>query len=157
RRPAPSRSAAFFPQPMDKPRTFYNCAGFVNAFLATLPPPRAGRGGKGDPALCMPDRSSKTLDAATGSPTIELGRSGVRRTKLRAEKDSLSWSRPRLASRNPVVADPTSHLFDEVFHPTMIRSSISLPRAGRPGAQSQNGWSCLHQGPRGKGRSLLGA
>jgi len=35
-----------------EPRTFYNGAGFVKAFLATLPPPRAGRGVKGDPALC---------------------------------------------------------------------------------------------------------
>ena len=34
------------------PRTFYNGVGFVKAFLATLPPPRAGRGVKGDPALC---------------------------------------------------------------------------------------------------------
>ena len=36
----------------DEPRTFYNGVGFVKAFLATLPPPRAGRGVKGDPALC---------------------------------------------------------------------------------------------------------
>ena len=32
----------------EEPRTFYNGAGFVKAFLATLPPPRAGRGVKGD-------------------------------------------------------------------------------------------------------------
>jgi len=45
------RSAAFIPA-YDKPRTFYNGVGFVKAFLATLPLPRAGRGVKGDPALC---------------------------------------------------------------------------------------------------------
>ena len=36
-------------------------------------------------------------------PTIELGRSGVRRTKLRPLKDSWGLSRPRLASWNPAV------------------------------------------------------
>src|SRR3989454_12040478 len=78
----------------------YNGVGLVKQFLATPPPPRAGRGVKGAPGQ---RGVISTLDAAPGTPTIELRRSGVRRTKLRPLKDS-RLSRPRLASWNPAVS-----------------------------------------------------
>src|SRR6266571_735242 len=62
---------------------FYNGVGVVKRFLVTPPPPRAGRGVKGAPRQ---RGVISTLDAAPGPPTMERGRSGVRRTKLRPRR-----------------------------------------------------------------------
>jgi hypothetical protein len=59
------------------------------------------------------------------------------------------WARPDHGSPPRILrwVDPTSHLFGVVIHPTMILSSISLPRAGRPGAQSKARSRLRDQGP----------
>src|SRR5579883_3190654 len=88
----------------------------------------------------LPDRSSKTLEAAPTTSTIGVGRS-----EASSLEGIFGLSRPRPASENPAVdVNPTSHLCGHHDHDSWFKLP-ALP--GRQGAPSKPRWSCLHQVP----------
>ena len=114
-----------------------------SAVLKTPLPPRRERGqGR---AKRVHRRPLTPLPARTQSGA---GRSPGALSRASSLEDSFGLSRPRLASLNPGVARSHQPSIRSCCSRTMIPAAISLPRAGRPSAQSKRRWSCPHHGVR---------